>query len=175
MPRGKHGNHRRGSQHYRWNGGQLLDSHGYVKVRVGRGHPLADPNGYTSGHLLAWVQAGRRLPTADEVLHHINGDKQDNRPENLRLEKRVEHSKGHHAALADAAVRTLRELYASGAADMPALARRYKVSTSRISKLIRGETRMGAGGPVSMNNRVGKKAAGRLLDGREWSEFPPAR
>lgn len=166
MPKGFHSNHVRGSKHYRWSGGRCISSHGYVKVRI-PGHSHADPNGYVYGHLLAWLEAGNQPPAHGEVIHHVNGDKQDNRIENLRIEKRCHHSVGHHRSVSDAAVRMIRELYASRTLDMPALAKKFGVPVSRISKFIRGETRVHAGGPMSRNNR-----SDRLLDGRTWDELP---
>ena len=82
--RGRHGNHTRGPQHYLWRRG-LESSHGYTKVRVGKGHPLADPNGYAYEHLVVWVSAGRPRPKSNELLHHKNEDKGDNRLNNLEL------------------------------------------------------------------------------------------
>lgn len=125
MPRGKHDNHAKGNKHYRWNNGRIISSHGYVKVRVGKGHPLADTNGYAYEHLLVWVSAGNATPSPAEVLHHVNEDRTDNRLENLRLMNRGRHIMDEHCD-------------------------------------------RGPDGKL-----VGKKAAGRLLDGREWNEFPP--
>lgn len=96
MPRGKHGNHARGSSHYRWNQARLMSEHGYVKVRVGVSHPLADPNGYAYEHLLVWVSAGNTAPGQGEILHHENGDKTDNRLENLSRLTRGDHNRHHN-------------------------------------------------------------------------------
>lgn len=98
MPRGNHTNHVRGSAHPRWNKDRLLSTEGYVKVRVGVGHPLADSHGYVYEHLLVWAASGRRLPRADELLHHENEDKTDNRLSNLKRIKRARHSEMHAAA-----------------------------------------------------------------------------
>lgn len=97
MPRGKHGNHRRGSAHYRWNHGRIVSDDGYVKIRVGRDHPLADPNGYAYEHLIVWVSAGQPLPLSSETLHHKNEDKPDNRFSNLELKTRSVHNALHNA------------------------------------------------------------------------------
>lgn len=51
-------NRPKGPDHPRWQDGKIISSHGYVKVRVGSEHPLADPNGYAYEHLLVWVSAG---------------------------------------------------------------------------------------------------------------------
>lgn len=97
MPKGVHGNHRRGSSHYRWNGEKMLSSEGYKKIRVGVSHPLADPNGYAYEHLLVWCAAGKPRPENGQLIHHKNEDKLDNRLENLELTTRSEHNAHHNA------------------------------------------------------------------------------
>ena len=171
MPKGVHKNRPRASRQHRWNSGSQVGSTGHVKTRVGREHPLADPNGYAYEHILVWVSAGNQRPAKGEVLHHINEEKTDNRIENLRLMSKADHSQMHGGAISDAEVKALREAYAAGKADMKALADQYNIPLARVSKMIRGESRIKAGGPISTDNR-GKSRAGRLLDGVEHNGFP---
>lgn len=117
----------RGAAHHRWNGGRLFSSQGYVKVRVGRDHPLADANGYAYEHLLVWVAAGNPRPPAGWLLHHENENKADNQLGNLALITKAEHNRLH-------------------------MADRQRDARGRM---------------------VGKKAAGRQLDGRTHDGFPP--
>lgn len=95
MPKGVHDNHARGARNGRWNGGRTVTSHGYVRVKVGKTHPLADPNGYAYEHHLVMCSAIGRLLERGEVVHHRNGDKQDNRFENLELTTRRAHAVHH--------------------------------------------------------------------------------
>lgn len=76
--------------HHRWNDARMIASTGYAKIRVGRGHPLADPNGYAYEHTLIWVAAGNPRPQRGEVLKHKNDVKTDSRIENLELLTRAE-------------------------------------------------------------------------------------
>lgn len=161
MPRGEH----------RWNDGRMVSSHGYVKVRVGADHPLADPNGYAYEHHLVWVAAGRAVPVSGSVIHHLNGNKLDNRLENLRVLTRGEHAAEHHRMVPDVVVRAIRERYAGGE-DGTAIAECFGLPVSRVYRFIKGESRRSAGGPIFTGSLRGKSAAGRLLDGREWLEVP---
>jgi hypothetical protein len=84
-----------GAAHPRWNAGPILSSHGYQKVRVGVGHPLADSKGYAYSHVLVWCAAGNPRPKPGESLHHVSGDKRDDRITNLALVTVSEHAKLH--------------------------------------------------------------------------------
>lgn len=97
MPKGVHNNHPKASRQHRWKPGGSVASNGYVKVRVGKGHPLADPNGYAYEHHVVWCAAGRSRPAKGEIIHHRNGDKTDNRIENLELMERGTHNAEHLA------------------------------------------------------------------------------
>jgi hypothetical protein len=93
--RGHHENHVKGSRTARWNNGRIFSSHGYVKIRVGKSHPLADPNGYAYEHLVVWVSAGNTLPKKGELLHHEDEDGANNRIENLKLKSKSKHGADH--------------------------------------------------------------------------------
>ena len=93
--RGRHGHQARGKGNGRWNAGRIISSHGYVKIRVGREHPLADPNGYAYEHLLVWVSAGFQPPAESELLHHKDEDRQNNRIGNLEKISRSGHGELH--------------------------------------------------------------------------------
>lgn len=84
-----------GPRNGNWNADRIVSSHGYLKERVGVGHPLADSKGYAYVHQLTWAASGRRMPRAHETLHHANGHKTDNRLQNLQVITRVAHAKLH--------------------------------------------------------------------------------
>jgi hypothetical protein len=66
-----------------WKGGRILTSHGYVRILVGTDHPHADCKGYAYEHrIVAMEMIGRELKH-NEIVHHLNGVKTDNRPENI--------------------------------------------------------------------------------------------
>jgi len=171
MPKGYYEKRVCGEKHYRFNRGTMLSSHGYVKLRIGKEHPLADSNGYAYEHLVVWVDSGRERPRNGFAVHHINENKLDNRIENLELVSVHEHATKHHAMLSDAAVLSIRVDYANGASNMSELASKFNVPVQRIQRFITGESRLKAGGPLSKHNRR-KKLAGNLLDGVRYEMRP---
>jgi hypothetical protein len=78
-----------------WKGGRVVASNGYILLRL-PGHHLADVRGYVYEHrLVAEQKLGRRL-LPDEIPHHINGVKTDNRLENIEvLPSRAHHMSAH--------------------------------------------------------------------------------
>jgi len=50
-----------------------------------REHPRAGSNGYVFEHVLVMEELVGRHLVAGETVHHLNGVREDNRPENLEL------------------------------------------------------------------------------------------
>lgn len=93
------GHHLEGPEHPRWSDERMVSAEGYIKLRVGKEHPLADPNGYAYEHLLIWVAAGNPRPPRGYTLHHKNEVKSDNRYSNIELLTRAEHNRRHLAEM----------------------------------------------------------------------------
>ena len=72
----------RGKDHWRWKGGVKIHVRGYRMLKR-PGHPRADVNGWVFEHILVLEEKLGRPLLPNEHTHHINGNKQDNRPENL--------------------------------------------------------------------------------------------
>jgi len=73
-----------GSNSPAWKGGKYIDGHGYLRILKPE-HPLANKAGYVAKHTLVMEKHLGRFLTRKEVVHHINGDKQNNKIKNLKL------------------------------------------------------------------------------------------
>jgi hypothetical protein len=104
-----HNTPRSGDRHPNWNGGVYRKADGYVLIRR-PDHPHAK-RGYVAEHRLVMETTIGRLLKAEETVHHINGVRHDNRPENLEL---WSHSQPYGQRVADkvAWAKELLELYA---------------------------------------------------------------
>lgn len=80
-----HGPRKHGPEHHLFKG--VRRANGYI-YEYTPDHPRAldnksDMSGYVLQHRLVWEKANGRLLRSDEVIHHINGVRDDNRLENL--------------------------------------------------------------------------------------------
>ena len=73
-----------GSANHNWKGGRTKHHAGYLMVRM-PDHPRARTQGYVFEHILVMEARLGRMLFADESVHHKNGIRDDNSPENLTL------------------------------------------------------------------------------------------
>lgn len=74
--------------------GGKTKKNGYIKVYSPH-HPISDGN-YVMEHRLVMEKHIGRFLNSDEIVHHINGIRDDNRISNLQLLTKSEHTALHH-------------------------------------------------------------------------------
>lgn len=80
-----------GSKTNHWKGGRVIGSGGYIWIRVDKI--------YLKEHRLVMERLLDRKLDPKEVVHHVNGDRQDNRPENLIVYPSHSDHMKHHEGL----------------------------------------------------------------------------
>ena len=89
---------RYGKEAANWRGGKVLSrgSRGYTMIHK-PDHPHANPHGYVMEHRLVMEEKLGRYLEKNEIVHHINDNPVDNRPENLEVVSRSAHVHNHFA------------------------------------------------------------------------------
>ena len=88
----------RGKKNHRWKGGRIKTSNGYI-WKYAPNHPMASkvsPVGYVLEHRLVMAVHLKRNLDRWEVVHHINGVRDDNRIKNLVLTSNSKHVAQHN-------------------------------------------------------------------------------
>jgi len=84
-----------GAKHPFWKGGRYKQA-GYIYIHK-PDHPCADRHGYVPEHRLIAEEISGNLLKPEEIVHHINERRDDNRRENLIIfDNNTEHRKFHN-------------------------------------------------------------------------------
>jgi len=89
-----YGSHRYGKESSGWKGGKYINKLGYVVVHI-LNHPYSWKNRILEHRLIMEKYLGRYLKPK-EIIHHINGIRNDNRLENLEITNLKDHHNIHY-------------------------------------------------------------------------------
>jgi len=85
---------RTGDKSSNWKGGRLKDSKGYILIYAPQ-HPFPTQGKYVYEHRLVMEKKLGRYLTSDEMVHHKNEIKNDNKEKNLKVLLRGSHTRKH--------------------------------------------------------------------------------
>jgi len=115
----------------------------------------------TGAHRLVYRHFNGPIPDG-LTINHKNGEKQDNRPENLEVVTYSENTKHAYriglmnedgernpaAKLSNDSIKLIREEYAKGGVSQEKIGEKYGVKFQTISKIVRGDRRKTQPGPT---------------------------
>jgi len=87
-----------GADSTHWKGGRIKVGLGYMAIYK-PDHPYCNQDGYVMEHRLVMEEKIGRYLNKEELIHHINGNKIDNRPENLEIVSKGGHVTKHFEAI----------------------------------------------------------------------------
>ena len=88
--------HRSAEKHPKWTGGRHTTKDGYVSVHVSASNVRGEKSGRLLEHRLVIENHSGRKLGAEEIVHHLNGIRDDNRLENLEIIKRSADGRTNH-------------------------------------------------------------------------------
>jgi hypothetical protein len=91
--------YQKGSKNPAWKGGRYIDKLGTRKETVyilDREHPSSDKRGYVSESRYVMEKHLKRILSMEEIVHHIDGNRLNNRLDNLRVMLHGEHTTMHN-------------------------------------------------------------------------------
>lgn len=80
---------------------RTLASNGYMLVWVGKDHPMAEVRGYAYEHRIVAARSLGRHLRRGEIVHHIDGDKLNNAPSNLKVMPGIAAHRAEHRRRSD--------------------------------------------------------------------------
>ena len=111
-----------GSKNHNWKGGRLKHSRGYILLYK-PDHPHTTIKAYVFEHRFVMEQQLGRLLTPEERIHHIDGDKTNNKPENLYLYSNISNHQLGHCSMED----VIYKLYKLGIVKFNKLIGKYEI------------------------------------------------
>lgn len=115
-----------------WRGGRSFHSKGYVYMYC-PDHPKAS-NGYVFEHRLVMEAHLDRFLRDDEIVHHKNGRRGDNRVENLEILSHLEHAERRAPEFSPEKMKLLTEFI--GKININELASTLKIGRRRLKRII---------------------------------------
>jgi hypothetical protein len=85
----------RGENHPSWKGGRYIDAHGYVMIHCPKENATCKWDHYRKEHTVIMEKYLGRELNKNEIVHHIDGDKTNNKLDNLILCSNSEHRDMH--------------------------------------------------------------------------------
>ena len=124
-------------KHTTENGYRTTHNQGYWMVLC-KGHRGASKTGYVLEHRLRMEEKLGRLLERNELVHHKNGNKKDNRLSNLELVTHAEHRKIHSGSKSETLAKSKEvvKLYKSGR-QVKQIALKVKLSEPTVSKILK--------------------------------------